>query len=42
LIFPPIPQNDSVLNIIEVENGTPNDFNYYNIELKMADGIELF
>jgi hypothetical protein len=42
LIFPPIPQNDSVLNIIEVENGTPNDFNYYNIELKMADGMELF
>ena len=35
-------QNDCVLNIIEVENGTPNDFNYYNIELKMDNGIELF
>jgi hypothetical protein len=42
LFFPPIPQNDSLLNIIEVENGTPNDFNYYNIELKMCDGMELF
>jgi hypothetical protein len=41
LIFPPIPQDDCLLNIIEVENGTPNDFNYYNIELKMADGIEI-
>ena len=42
LVFPPIPQNDCVLNIIEVENGTPNDINYYNIEIKMADGIEFF
>ena len=41
LLFPSIPQKDCVLNIIEVENGTPNDFNYYNIELKMADAIEI-
>lgn len=42
LFFPPIPQKDCVLNIIEVENGTPNDFNYYDIELKMVDGVEVF
>lgn len=41
LYFEPIPHNDCVLNIIETENGTPNDFNYYNIELKMADAIEV-
>ena len=41
LIFPPIPQNDCVLNIIEIENGTRNDFNYYNVEIKMADAIEM-
>ena len=41
LYFPPIPQKDCMLNIVEVENGTPNDFNYHNIVLKMADGIEI-
>ena len=41
LYFPPIPQKDCMLNIVEVENGTPNDFNYHNITLKMADGIEI-
>jgi hypothetical protein len=30
-----------VLNIVEEEKGTPNDFNYYNIDLKMVDGIEI-
>ena len=42
LIFPPIPQNDCTLNIIEVENGSKNNFNYYGVELKMIDAIELF
>ena len=42
LYFPPIKQKDCVINIVEVENGTPNDFNYYNIELKISDGIEFF
>ena len=42
LIFPPIPQNDCTLNIIEVENGSKNNFNYYGVELKMIDGVELF
>lgn len=41
LFFPPIPQKDCVLNIIEIEEGTPNDFNYHNIALKMVDGIEI-
>lgn len=41
LLFPPIPYQDCTLNIIEVENGTPNDFNYYGVELKMAEGMEI-
>lgn len=41
LYFPPLPQKDCVINIIEVENGTPNDFNYYNIEIKMGEAIEI-
>ena len=27
LYFPPIKQKDCIINIVEVENGTPNDFN---------------
>lgn len=41
LYFPPIPQKDCVLNVVEVENGTPNDFNYYNVVVKMGEGIEI-
>jgi hypothetical protein len=41
LFFPPIKQKDALINIIEVLNGNKNDFNYYNIELKMADAIEI-
>ena len=41
LFFPPIKQKDTLINIIEVLNGNKNDFNYYNVELKMADGIEI-
>ena len=41
LFFPPIPQKDCVLNIVEEEEGTPNDFNYYTIDLKMVDGVEI-
>ncbi len=36
-----IPQKDCTINIVEIENSTPNDFNYYDIALKMADGIEI-
>ena len=31
----------SVINIIEKINGTPNDFNYYSVELQLAEGIEI-
>jgi len=42
LFFPPIKQKDTLINIIEKVKGNKNKFNYYNIELKVADGIELF
>lgn len=41
LFFPPIKQKDTLINIIEVENGTANDFNYYNVEINMVDAIEI-
>jgi hypothetical protein len=41
LYFPPITQKDCSLNIIEKENGTKNDFNYYDVSLNMADGVEV-
>ena len=41
LFFPPIKQKDTVINIIEKVKGNKNDFNYYNITLKMADAIEM-
>jgi hypothetical protein len=42
LFFPPIKQKDTLINIIEKVKGNKNEFNYFNIELKMADGIEIF
>ena len=41
LYFPAIPQTDCTINIIEIENGTRNDFNYYGVDLKMAEGVEV-
>ena len=41
LYFPAIPQTDCTINIIEIENGSKNDFNYYDIELKMEYGVEV-
>jgi hypothetical protein len=41
LYFPPIPQKDCILNIIEIIKGNKNDFNYYNVPLKMEDAIEI-
>ncbi len=41
LYFPAIPQTDCTLNIIEIENGSRNDFNYYDVELKMSEGVEV-
>lgn len=42
LFFEPIPQVDCTINIIEEENPTPNDFNYYGISLKMDGGGKIF
>ncbi len=41
LFFPPMKQSDAVINIIEKINCTKNDFNYYNISLKMKEGLEI-
>jgi hypothetical protein len=41
LYFPAIPQKDCTINIIEIENGTKNDFNFYNVSLNMVDGVEV-
>lgn len=41
LYFPPMKQKDSLINIIEKIKGRKNDFNYYNISLKMKDGLEI-
>lgn len=34
-------QKDTLINVIEKIKGNKNDFNYYNIQLKMQDGIEI-
>ena len=41
LYFTPIPQKDCTLNIIEKIKGNKNDFNYYNVALKMENAIEM-
>jgi hypothetical protein len=41
LYFPAIPQKDCTLNIIEKIKGNKNDFNYYNVHLKMENAIEI-
>jgi hypothetical protein len=41
LYFEPIPMKDCVLNMIEAEKPTPNDFNYYGIELKKGNRLIL-
>jgi hypothetical protein len=41
LLFPPIPLTDCTINIVEIENGISNDFNYYGIEIKIENGIEV-
>jgi hypothetical protein len=42
LYFEPIPQNDCVINIIEEEKPSPNDFNYYGIALKMDEMVIIY
>lgn len=41
LIFPPIKIEDCLMDMIEADKGEPTDFNYYNIEIKKSDLIEL-
>jgi hypothetical protein len=41
LFFPPMKQKDTLINIIEKIKGNKNEFNYYNVPLKMQDGIEI-
>lgn len=41
LYFPALPQKDCILNIIEKIKGNKNDFNYYNVHLKMENAIEI-
>lgn len=41
LFFEPMEQKDCIINLIEKEKGTENDFNYYNIELKLVEKIEV-
>jgi hypothetical protein len=41
LYFPALPQKDCILNIIEKIKGNKNDFNYYNVPLKMENAIEI-
>lgn len=41
LYFTPMKQKDTLINVIEKIKGNKNDFNYYNIQLKMQDGIEI-
>ena len=41
LYFPAIPQTDCTINIVEIENGSRNDFNYYGVELMMGVGVEV-
>lgn len=41
LYFPAIPPTNCTINIIEKINGNKNDFNYYDIELKMENGVEV-
>lgn len=41
LFFPLMKQKDATINIIEKVKGTKNDFNYYNVLLKMEDGVEV-
>ena len=39
LHFEPLPQKDLVFDMIEKLNGTPNDFNYFGIEIKLKEGV---
>lgn len=41
LFFEPMKQKDAVINLIEKEKGTENDFNYYDVTLKISEAMEV-
>ena len=41
LYFEPLPTEDCTFDMIEKENPTKNDFNYYGVELKISNGIKM-
>jgi hypothetical protein len=41
LYFEALPSSNLVFDMIENYLGTPNDFNYYGIELRLEDGVEV-
>jgi hypothetical protein len=41
LYFEALPDTNLVFDMIEHYPGTPNDFNYYGIELSLEDGVEV-
>ena len=42
LFFEPIPHKDCLIDIIEEENPTKNDFNFYKIQLKIDKNLEVY
>lgn len=40
LFFEPMEQKDCTIDLIEKEKGTKNDFNYYNISIKISESID--
>ena len=42
LFFEPIPIKDCIIDIIEVENPSPNDFNYYGVQLNQVMKQEIW
>jgi len=41
LFFPPVPFKTCKVNLIEKENSTGTDFNFYDIELRISEAIKL-
>lgn len=41
LLFEPIPPKNCVIDVIEEENPTKNDFNFYNVKLKDVKQIQM-
>jgi hypothetical protein len=41
LYFEPIPQKESILQMIETEKPTEDDFNFYGIELVMVNAVQV-